>query len=106
MTTRSTWSGLLNDKRYRSSRRGRFDDSERVSIASASVRNITVLLSGLLLSALAGTASAQFGGPVNVRAEPVQRRAYELTQPLVASVEAVTQTTLAADQPDNAEEDL
>ena len=53
----------------------------------------------LLCAALASSASAQFGGPVNVRAEPVQRRAYELTQPLVASVEPVTQTTLAAEQP-------
>lgn len=53
---------------------------------------------GLLLAVAAGSASAQFGGPVNVRAEPVQLRAWELTQPLVASVEAVTQTTLAAEQ--------
>ena len=59
---------------------------------------ITGLAIGLLLTA-AGTASAQFGGPVNVRAEPVQRRTWEITQPLVASVEPVTQTTLAAEQP-------
>jgi RND family efflux transporter MFP subunit len=53
----------------------------------------------LLCAAIAGTALAQFGGPVNVRVEPVQRRAWEVTQPLVATVEPVTQTTLAAEQP-------
>jgi RND family efflux transporter MFP subunit len=52
-----------------------------------------------LLFASAAPAVAQFGGPVAVRAEKVEQRAWELTQPLVASVEAVTQTTLAAEQP-------
>ena len=69
-----------------------------MSLASASVRNITVLIVGLVFCAFAGRASAQFGGPAAVRVEPVQRRAWEVTQPLVASVEAVTQTTLAAEQ--------
>lgn len=63
------------------------------------MRKITVFAFVLLLCASAATSSAQFGGPVAVRVEPVQRRAWEVTQPLVASVEAVTQTTLAAEQP-------
>ena len=45
------------------------------------------------------SASAQFGGPVSVRAAPVERRTWQVTQPLVATVEPVTQTTLAAEQP-------
>ena len=63
------------------------------------MRKITVLAFAVLLCASAATSLAQFGGPVAVRVEPVQRRAWEVTQPLVASVEAVTQTTLAAEQP-------
>jgi multidrug efflux pump subunit AcrA (membrane-fusion protein) len=38
-------------------------------------------------------------GPVAVDVAPVQRRAVELTQPLVASVEPVTRSTLAAELP-------
>ena len=53
---------------------------------------------GLLLSFLPAVALAQFG-PSTVRVAPVERRAVEVTQPLVASVEPVTQTTLAAEQP-------
>lgn len=52
----------------------------------------------VLLSACA-TASAQFGGPVAVRAAPIEKRAWQVTSPLVATVESVTQTTLAAEQP-------
>jgi RND family efflux transporter MFP subunit len=52
---------------------------------------------GLLLGCTTA-ASAQLGGPVNVRVAPVERRTREVTQPLVASVEPVTQTTLAAEQ--------
>ena len=37
-------------------------------------------------------------GPVSVTVAPVQRRPVALTQPLVASVEPVTRTTLAAEQ--------
>lgn len=45
-------------------------------------------------------ALAQFGGaPVSVVTAPVERRPVRLTQPLVASVEPVTRTTLAAEQP-------
>jgi HlyD family secretion protein len=68
-----------------------------VFLASGSVRNITAFILGLILCAFAGRASAQFG-PQAVRVEPVERRAWEVTQPLVASVEPVTQTTLAAEQ--------
>jgi RND family efflux transporter MFP subunit len=55
---------------------------------------------GVVAAALlpCGPALAQFGGPVAVRAAPVERRAWQVTQPLVAAVEAVTQTTLAAEQ--------
>jgi RND family efflux transporter MFP subunit len=89
----------LNGKRYRSSGGQRIDDASTVFLASGSVRNITAsIIFLLLLCACAGPAFAQFGGPVAVRAEPVQRRAWEVTQPLVASVEPVTQTTLAAEQ--------
>ncbi|CAA9429822.1 MAG: hypothetical protein AVDCRST_MAG64-3400 [uncultured Phycisphaerae bacterium] len=38
-------------------------------------------------------------GPVSVDVAPVQRRAVELTQPLVAGVEPVTRSTLAAELP-------
>ena len=38
-------------------------------------------------------------GPVSVDVAPVQRRPMELTQPLVASVEPVTRSTLAAELP-------
>ena len=38
-------------------------------------------------------------GPVSVDVAPVQRRPVELTQPLVASVEPVTRSTLAAELP-------
>jgi RND family efflux transporter MFP subunit len=38
-------------------------------------------------------------GPAAVRVAPVERRPVELTQPLVASVEAVTRSTLAAELP-------
>jgi RND family efflux transporter MFP subunit len=62
------------------------------------VRKPTLFVFGLLLSVSLDSASAQFG-PATVRVEPVQRRTVEITQPLVASVEAVTQTTLAAEQP-------
>jgi RND family efflux transporter MFP subunit len=51
------------------------------------------------LLALPAAALAQFGGPVAVRVAPVERRVSEITQPLVASVEPVTRTTLAAEQP-------
>ena len=51
------------------------------------------------MSVAGGAALAQFGGPVAVRVAPVERRAWQVTQPLVASVEPVTQTTLAAEQP-------
>ena len=63
------------------------------------MRYITFLAIGVVFASVAGSASAQFGGPVAVRVAPVERRAAEVTQPLVASVEAVTQTTLAAEQP-------
>ena len=63
------------------------------------MRKITgFAFASLLCAAVAGVASAQLG-PANVRVEAVQRRAWEITQPLVASVEPVTQTTLAAEQP-------
>src|SRR5687768_7274311 len=38
-------------------------------------------------------------GPVSVDVAPVERRAVALTQPLVASVEPVTRSTLAAELP-------
>ena len=60
------------------------------------VRSLTV---GLLVFVSPVAALAQFGGPVAVRVAPVERRVSEITQPLVASVEPVTQTTLAAEQP-------
>ncbi|HZN69546.1 MAG TPA: efflux RND transporter periplasmic adaptor subunit [Tepidisphaeraceae bacterium] len=62
-------------------------------------RVVAVALTASVVLSLAPAALAQFGGPVAVRAEPVERRAWEISQPLVASVEPVTQTTLAAEQP-------
>lgn len=52
----------------------------------------------VILSAV--QALAQFrGGPVAVRVEPVEKRDAQLAQALVATIEPVTQTTLAAEQP-------
>ena len=49
------------------------------------------------LSSVASIAVAQMG-PASVVVAPVEKRAVEITQPLVATVEAVTRTTLAAEQ--------
>src|SRR5688500_13423580 len=51
----------------------------------------------LILLLTAAPALAQMGGPANVLVAPVERRDVPLTQPLVASVEPVTRTTLATE---------
>jgi membrane fusion protein (multidrug efflux system) len=53
----------------------------------------------LLLVVLFPTWCLAQQGPATVEVAPVQRRPVELTQPLVASVEAVTRSTLAAELP-------
>jgi membrane fusion protein (multidrug efflux system) len=51
-----------------------------------------------LFVAAPSLAFAQFGGPVAVRTEPVENRDARVGQALVATIEPVTQTTLAAEQ--------
>ncbi len=59
---------------------------------------LLALVVSLVLSA--PVARAQFGGgPVSVRTEAVEKRDVQLSQSLVATIEPVTQTTLAAEQP-------
>jgi RND family efflux transporter MFP subunit len=67
-----------------------------IQVCAYAVATASAVVAALLPAA---ASFAQFGGPVAVRVEPVERRTWEVTQPLVASVEPVTQTTLAAEQP-------
>jgi membrane fusion protein (multidrug efflux system) len=55
-------------------------------------------LAALVVLVGASVALAQMGGPAPVVVAPVERRALELTRPLVATVEPVTTTKLAAEE--------